>query len=282
MNRFQHILLCLDPQNGPQAALARVQTIAAVGSPRVTALHVLGDDHEGPSPEDMQAQLEALVAPLREAGVEVSLRVVRGRPDLQIIRQVLRGRHDLVVKSIEHAHWFKRAFYGTADLHLLRKCPCPVLLVDGDRTQRVERVLVAVDLWDEEEGLALNYTCLELGQSLALLDDAELHIVFVERYYGGEETRARWQALVQRWDSPKPTTRFHILKGDPREVIPKRVDEAGIDLLVMGTVARTGIAGFLIGNTAEAIIGQLESALLAVKPAGFVSPVTLDASEGAR
>jgi len=47
------------------------------------------------------------------------------------------------------------------------------------------------------------------------------------------------------------------------------------DLVVMGTVARTGIAGWLIGNTAEAILEQLQCSVLAVKPHGFVSPVKL-------
>jgi len=44
----------------------------------------------------------------------------------------------------------------------------------------------------------------------------------------------------------------------------------------MGTVARTGIQGFIMGNTAENILNQLDCSVLAVKPPGFVTPVTLD------
>jgi hypothetical protein len=43
----------------------------------------------------------------------------------------------------------------------------------------------------------------------------------------------------------------------------------------MGTVARTGIAGFVMGNTAEMMLRQLRGSVLAVKPPGFVTPVTL-------
>jgi nucleotide-binding universal stress UspA family protein len=46
-----------------------------------------------------------------------------------------------------------------------------------------------------------------------------------------------------------------------------------IDILVMGTVARTGIAGFIIGNTAENILQTVTCSLLARKPNGFISPV---------
>jgi nucleotide-binding universal stress UspA family protein len=48
------------------------------------------------------------------------------------------------------------------------------------------------------------------------------------------------------------------------------------DLVVMGTVARTGIPGFIIGNTAETILNQIDGSVLAIKPRGFVTPVTLE------
>jgi len=41
----------------------------------------------------------------------------------------------------------------------------------------------------------------------------------------------------------------------------------------MGTVGRTGIQGFFIGNTAEEILNQVECSVLAVKPPGFQTPV---------
>lgn len=44
----------------------------------------------------------------------------------------------------------------------------------------------------------------------------------------------------------------------------------------MGTVARTGISGVIIGNTAEAVLEQLQCSVLALKPPGFVTPVKLD------
>ena len=46
--------------------------------------------------------------------------------------------------------------------------------------------------------------------------------------------------------------------------------------IVMGTVCRTGIPGFFIGNTAEYVLSRVHCSVLTMKPAGFVSPVTLD------
>ena len=44
----------------------------------------------------------------------------------------------------------------------------------------------------------------------------------------------------------------------------------------MGTMARSGIAGLLIGNTAERVLRKLPCSVLAVKPDGFVSPERLE------
>lgn len=41
----------------------------------------------------------------------------------------------------------------------------------------------------------------------------------------------------------------------------------------MGTVSRTGLPGIFIGNTAETVLQQVDSAVLTVKPPGFVTPV---------
>ena len=61
-----------------------------------------------------------------------------------------------------------------------------------------------------------------------------------------------------------------------REVIPALARELNIDLIVMGTLARTGIAGLITGNIAERVLGQIDCSVLAVKPSDFVTPVSLE------
>lgn len=65
----------------------------------------------------------------------------------------------------------------------------------------------------------------------------------------------------------------HVVEGPAPHALPRFVQEARVDLLVMGTVGRTGIKGLLIGNTAEEILARTPGSILAVKPPGFVSPV---------
>ena len=154
---------------------------------------------------------------------------------------------------------------------------------------------------------ALNRQTLEMAVSLALSDFAALHLVHVwdtigesamrgaflrtpEEYVAGyvEQVRRRSAAnldallgeVTDRVGSDavsylKP--QLHLIKGYAREEIPALAKRIGADLIVMGTVARTGVPAFFMGNTAETILNQIDCAVLAIKPHGFVTPVTLEA-----
>ena len=66
-----------------------------------------------------------------------------------------------------------------------------------------------------------------------------------------------------------------VLIGTPFLEIIRQVLRQKHDLVIMGTVCRTGVAGFFIGNTAENVLQQVDCSLLTVKPEDFVSPVGL-------
>ncbi len=69
---------------------------------------------------------------------------------------------------------------------------------------------------------------------------------------------------------------MHLLKGNAGTLIPELAQEKAIELIVMGTVCRTGVSGMIIGNTAETVLRRVDCSVLAVKPDGFVTPVMLD------
>ena len=70
--------------------------------------------------------------------------------------------------------------------------------------------------------------------------------------------------------------RLHMPRGMPQRVIVELVDQHNVDLIVMGTVSRTGIPGLIIGNAAETVLSVVRCGVLTVKPEGFVSPVTIE------
>jgi len=70
-------------------------------------------------------------------------------------------------------------------------------------------------------------------------------------------------------------SQVHFMEDDPDYAIADLAASINIELIVMGTVCRTGLPGVLIGNTVENVLEQVNCSVLAVKPEGFTSPVTL-------
>jgi nucleotide-binding universal stress UspA family protein len=59
-----------------------------------------------------------------------------------------------------------------------------------------------------------------------------------------------------------PANRIHLVKGQADLVIPRLAKRHAVDLVVMGTIGRSGIPGLLIGNTAERLLNRLECSWL--------------------
>jgi universal stress protein E len=249
--------------------------------------------------EQVRESLRAAFAALKmsEADFPVSIEIESGEtPAIRVIRHVLKSAHDLVVKAavpMEGGKGFK-----AMDMELLRKCPCPVWLCRPIERHRNEiRVAVAIDPESlAPEGHDLSLRLLELSRSLADTCNGELNIIScwdyeLEEYLRhnvwvkikeAELTRtvmdaqakhgAALESIIRESGIGGKTQVYHI-RGRPDEMIPKHLVDEKIDILVMGTVARTGIQSFVIGNTAENVLQKVTCSLLALKPNGFVSPV---------
>ncbi len=87
------------------------------------------------------------------------------------------------------------------------------------------------------------------------------------------QVREALRELLAPFDIPLDDRRVHLLNGAAGQVIPRLVARDRFDLLVMGTIARAGVPGLLIGNTAERMLGEANCSVLAIKPRGFVSLV---------
>ncbi|WP_306117569.1 MULTISPECIES: universal stress protein [unclassified Roseitalea] len=251
---------------------------------------------------DARSKAETAVRAL-DLSARITARV--GRPFYEIIRQVIDDGHDLVIKTAEPIDAAHRYLFASTDQHLLRKCPCPVWLVMPESAGPVRHVLAAVDVDDsdaDEPGTlsGLNAEIVRSAAAIAALAGATLHLLHV------------WEApaedLVRRWSSddegalsyvrdtlarhekgldvlaaqtartfgdslPRSRIRRHLVRGNPRRAIPEQVRALGADILVMGTLTRTGVPGLIIGNTAEDILNVVECSVVTVKPPGYVSPV---------
>jgi universal stress protein E len=320
MNRFRSILAVLSEESLHDVAFARAVGLARANGAALTLVDVIDSapgelgrllsvasgPRGGEIEEDVLAyhrdRLAGYAAKAREAGVEASEAVLQGVPFVEVIRMVLREGHDLVVKGATDAGKGRGALKGF-DMHLLRKCPCPVWMLMEAGHDRSQRILAAVDPTHPEDAArtGLDRLVLDLATGLAARDGAEVHVAHawrlreeqalrrarftsarpegVERLLERQESlaEARLEELLALYPQVPPANR-HLLKGNPGDVVARFAEETKMDLIVMGTVGRNGLSGFVMGNTAETMLKAVRASVLAVKPEGFVTPVTLEAA----
>ena len=242
------------------------------------------------------AQLEAATASLKHDNLDISCKVLLGGGHIEIIQEVLRNNHDLVIKAAEVWTGINPSWFGSGDLHLMRKCPCPLWIVKPNGSTRYERILAAVDTNPLNPGEdELNRLIMDLATSIAQLEGSELHVVHAWELQGDDwmaarvalsdhqvtsiiqEVRSRHETafndLLSRY-APRPVRmRSHFIEGRSNAVISEQTRRHEADLIVMGTIARTGLPGLIIGNTAENVLNHVDCSVLTVKPRGFVTPI---------
>jgi nucleotide-binding universal stress UspA family protein len=249
--------------------------------------------------EQSQASIEATEKSLnlQPSDVALSVELLTGaHPADLVIQQVMQNDHDMVIKEAQPVDG--RSGFKAIDMDLLRKCPVPVWLCRSIPHSRGQiKVAVAIDPQNKEGDLeALSLRLLQLSRNLADSCDQKLQIVSCWDYEleatmkqnvflkipeeevdrKVEETKAYHLAALNDLIAKSGIDgeqQLHHLRGTPSVQITQFAADHSIDVLVMGTLARTGIAGFMIGNTAENIVQNLPCSVLALKPQSFVSPV---------
>ena len=326
LKALKNILCVVDINEDSTSAVERAVSLAVNNQASLTIISVanpitarLGMPKGGPIASALQSARTAcheqalirLVNSYRET-IPITTKVRCGIRFLEIIRQVLSARHDLVINVPEKVLWLDRLF-GSDDMNLLRECPCPVLLVKPQAKNSFRRIMAAVDVSDDypqtelKSRNLLNQHILEMAASLAISEFAELHVVAawhatgesamngtlatmytpekdIVSYVEQEKRRheANLDGLMRKCASKlgtktvqyiNPST--HLVKGWARKEIPAMAEQLAADVIVMGTVARTGVPGFIMGNTAETILNQINCSVLAIKPPGFKTSVAL-------
>jgi nucleotide-binding universal stress UspA family protein len=305
MTTFKHILVSINAKDDQHPALDQAMELAAHMPARITIVDVLPhvpdkarqfvtDQIEQELVDHRWARLHDIAA---TRGVPVGTTLLRGEtPAITLIREIQIGGYDLLIRS--HGVANAAMPFGPIDMQLLRKCPCPVWLVGPSTRPKPRRIVAAIDAGATEPmETALNRAILDLAVTIRDVEASHLTVVYAWSAFGYEFLQRRLSAneLTAFLDTTRATASRDldqavsilgarragidvlVVEGEPHDVLPVYAEAHNVDLVVMGTVARTGLAGFVMGNTAERILTQLRGSVLAIKPAEFVSPVRPDA-----
>jgi universal stress protein E len=310
MKRFKNILYLADSAPEPGPTLKRAVALARTNDARLTVIDVVEEQQSSAEIEsDFGSNLNAILREHRHQALEkmvepfngpddlIYTQVLTGTPFIEVIRSVLSNGYDLVIKACRPPAGLSERLFGGSDMHLMRKCPCPVWIDRPAAAFPYRRILAAVDPVDEESKDCARLV-MNLASSLAQRESAQLSVVHVWSLYGESMLRSGYariaeaelerhieqtrlchrdglDKLLSDYDLSSDDSNVHLLKGNPAEMIDGLTRELKANLLVLGTVGRTGIPGFFIGNTAEEMLQTTTASVLAVKPADFISPVTV-------
>ena len=192
MKWFSNILLVVDDETDNSAALQRATTLAKSNKARLTvcasidampnevrmrAITVSSREVLDVAIAKTQEWLNGIVESVATDEVAIDTKVLVGKPFIEIIREVLRDDHDLLIKPADADRGLREMLFSSTDKHLMRKCPCPVWVIKPTERQKYERILAAVDQ-DPEEPVkdVLNRQILEMFSSMALTEYSEAHV----------------------------------------------------------------------------------------------------------
>lgn len=299
MADLKRVLVVVDPTASAHPAVDRAAWLAHRLRVRI---ELFISDHADVAPDAREAALERhrqrlaqLAAPLRAAGhtVDSDARWAEPLHD-SILRKIVDSRADLVVKDT-HAHSaVRRSSLSTTDWHLIRECaatlwlvkprppaerPCLVAAVDplherdkpADLDNRI--VATAVALGAALDGDVHAFHAFDVSAALAVSTDPLTMTMPITMPVEDltDVIRTTHADAVARLCSAHgiPADRMHVQQGGTRELLVALTDRLRADVVVMGAVSRSGLTGFLLGNTAEDVLDRLPCDLIIVKPAGF-------------
>lgn len=310
MEQFKNILVAACPGFLEMPVLEKAARLAAMNNAKLTVLDVIEPipprrrivkaegrtfDIEAMLVDDRRRELNEKIesADLDDVLVEV----VAGKPFIEVTRYAMANDCDLVIVGESPTREGETRTVAPDVTQLIRACPTPVWVMCPSQAREL-RILALVDPdpFDPVRN-SLNDAVLDLATSVARWWEGELHVAHAWELMGESMMRSPLfldlsdddvEAVVQDVSEENQTQlgrlaaqhgvgelggQTHLIKGPAREVLPELAESLEINLIVMGTVARRGLSGLIMGNTAETMLRSVRCSVLTVKPEGFVSAV---------
>ena len=273
------LFVIADPTASHQAALVKALLLAKLADCQVHAFlcvyREVGEDDKDFKHNtlvDAERWLDEQLEPCRTAGVPFTKQVVW---DSQwhdaALRAIAKSECDLVIKSSYHHSKSKRFYSSTSDFNLMRHCACPILFTHPTQEWDSNELLACVDLESTDVGhTRLNDVIIRDARAMASIVGMDLHIAAAHQgsispdklpiESRGGEVSAQQLAELYGVDA----SRIHLRQGETVATLSAICAEIDPCIVIIGTLARTGISGQLIGNTAEKLLDRVEADVLTV------------------
>lgn len=303
---YQKILVATDFSPCSDAALDQAVWLARQTGARIVLAHTLpdlrqlvttlpvearrdffygdGDLFDKEVRRESDVKLQQAIGKLNAPEIDIAFETLLGTPYFEITHAVQQEGYDLVLAGTRGLSEWKQFFVGSTARRLVRNCPSSVWIVKDDHRGSLKVVLATTDFSDS------SLKAVKEGLRVAQLAQSEFHLLhiieeldeeLIKRTPHGspmrkdinDYARQRLESFVRLLETDPDRVHLHLSLGTAWQEIARTAQHLGADLVVIGTLGRTGVTRLLLGNTAEKVLETCDSSILAVKPDGYVSPV---------
>ncbi len=184
--------------------------------------------------------------------------------------------HDLVVLFAQRE---KSQYSLPVDWSMLKEIERPFLVVNpGQKRRKRDKVLAAIDIANKKQA-DLNEQIMAMSAQMANHYEAELHVISVvqisqvaadldlvdpikQEAAFREKYMTALEGLAKKY-SALPA-HVYVKTGVPSDVIRKQAKKLDVIMTAAGTERRSGLSGFLFGNTVETVLAQSPNNVLIV------------------
>lgn len=154
----------------------------------------------------------------------------------------------------------RRNMFSNSKWDLLRKSFCPVLIARPGASNHRKVILAALNIRTENpKYIEMNEEILADGKKQVEIYNADLYVINSYKdsmHYPDREQLLKFTGL--------PTERVHLGEGDPADVIAEYADEIKADVVIIGTMHRTGAAALMRGNTSEKVLRKVKQDVVTI------------------
>ena len=279
---MKKLLMATDLSPRSDRALARAIRLASEHGAELIIAHVVDDGFPEPiihaqetvAKTIIQDHVDALMA---DNQIDVSIEIVLSQAHVGILEMSERTRADLIVLGVHREDAFKDMYRGTTAERVIRASNVPVLLVKELFKEPYRQIMVGVDF--------SIYSRRAAQFAIRFAPEGQFQLVHAydvpfKGLMRGQDTRrqvsqeqeAQFRKMVEEdmasffasLDTEAPEIDGVMEEGPPREVLLQQAARTKLDLLVIGTHGRTGVAHVFLGSVAEDLLRAPPCDVLAV------------------
>jgi nucleotide-binding universal stress UspA family protein len=237
--------------------------------------------------DGLDASMAKLCHDAEARGVQASYGFGSGKAWYELLREAHAWSAELLVISPrrETLSFGQRIVHGSSARRVMRKAACPVWVVDPARPVGVRRILALVDgseisravmrsaaaLADASGAERVVLRCLDYPEDIALRRQVDAQRA-LRRHH--DDVRQRALAQLEQL-AAEAGGGWTVEQSDDWvvRVAPQLIARHDIDLAVLGCVSAVGLAGVLLGSTAEQLLERAAVSAWIVRPEQWRSPV---------